>query len=113
MVLISLVFSVTCLLTIIVCISRVSYLYGQIKSDDEWRVKYDKLYSTATAEILKAKGYSPIMNDIFPKTSDTRGGFKKIKPLEKIKKDKTDSSTSNNVGLRVVKPEEDNSDHKD
>jgi hypothetical protein len=53
------------------------------------------------------------MNDIFPKTPDTRNSFKKIKPLEKIKKDKTDSGIQNNSGLRVVKTEEDNSEHKD
>lgn len=109
MLFLSLVFSITCLLIIVICIARVSYLYGQIKSDDEWKVKYEKLYSTATAEILKAKGYSPTINDMFPKAPEIKMSHRKIKPLEKINKEKPDPS----IKLRIVKTEENNSKDKD
>jgi hypothetical protein len=112
MLLLSLAFSVTCLLTIIVCIARVSFLYGQIKSDDEWKVKYEKLYTTATAEILKAKGYSPIIPDHLSKSFDSKKSAPKIKPLEKLNKEKSDPIL-NNLGLRIVRTEDDSSKKED
>jgi len=106
MVLLSLIFSVTCLLIIIGCVARVSFLYGQIKSDDDWKIKYEKLYTTATTEILRAKGYSPTAIYDLCKSPEMKNNSKKIKPLEKINREKLDPIL-NNSKLRVVRSDDD------
>lgn len=105
MIIASLAVSITCFLVILACIARFSYLYGQMQSDDEWKAKYEKLYTTATAEILKAKGYSGTTIGYQPKATDTKNNLKKIKPLEKLTKEKSDPIL-NSTGLRIVRTDD-------